>query len=121
MAKKAKLKAVAYGSDGLAGDSAFYPSEQGAIPASKDSTFDQLLDRWKAWKMEDEGLEEEDMLDEEMPVGFWLLTEDDLEKALIPTEIECWNDGQTYTVNRAVKTLCAGMAKDTVGTLPKDD
>lgn len=121
MTKKAELRAVAYGSDGFAGDSAFYPGGDQSFVATEDSTFEQLLDAWKSWKMREDGLEEEELLDEELcelPAGFWLLTDDNLDVATTPGDIECGNDGQAYTVNRAIKVLCARLATKTVGTPP---
>lgn len=105
--KKEKLLAVPYGADGLMGDSAFFPSRENAVRATEKSTLEELRAAWTS--------------DDEEPgeiAGFWILTERDLDVALIPAdEIECGNDTQTYTVNRVVKTLCNRLAKRTVGDL----
>lgn len=52
------------------------------------------------------------------PVGFWILTEKDLETAFVPGEVECYNDSQTYTTIRCMKMLCAHLAVKQVGEPP---
>jgi hypothetical protein len=71
------------------------------------------------WLREQAGIG--DILSENWPVGFWLLTEKDLDTAFVPGDIECWRDSQTYTLNRCMKMLCAHLAVKTVGDPPADD
>lgn len=104
-----KLLAVPYGTDGLTGDSAFYPSRETAVQAAAESTLEELKAAYAEKADEDEAAE---------IAGFWLLTEHDLDVALTPAdEIECGNDSQVYTVNRVVKVLCNRLARLTVGDL----
>lgn len=115
------MKAVPYGKDGLTGDSSFYPSEEEAVDATEESKFEDLLKVWTAKRIAEEGIVEIDGVlceptdppfkwEVDYPVGFWLMREEDLETALIPGEVECHNDGQCYTVNRVIKTLCRRLA-----------
>jgi hypothetical protein len=100
-----KFFAVPYGPDGLTGDSSFYPSKEDAVKLDLDKiTFEGLLSKYSV------GLD-----DDETPIGFWILSEKDLDTALTLFEVECGNDSQCYTINRSVKTLCNRLAVRTVG------
>jgi len=132
------MKAVAYGSDGFSGDSAFIPGEH-VLDASGGSSYEELLRAWTdsvltgdlgfcrdgdGWSGEDDDgeiwtLSFEEALDHlerdleyERPAGFWILEEGDLEQILAGTEVEA--------VYRAAKQMCAQFAAATVGTAPAD-
>lgn len=113
-----ELLAVPFGDDGLQGDSCFYPGEVDAVPATEESTFEELLAAWKKLDPEERGQAEE-LMDNEVPAGFWLLTKENLGTALMAGEVECYSDSQTYTVNRIVKMLCHRLCFALVGTWPE--
>ncbi len=102
------LVAVPFGSDGLAGDSLFYPSREEVIKATESSSFEELLSAW----------EELDQIHEEdkRPVGFWLVESHDLEEALrLWSDMDPCNDAPTYACNRAVKSILLRKAVCTIG------
>jgi hypothetical protein len=103
-----KLVAVAFGDDGFSGDSSFYPENSNAVPATDESTFEELLAAYHT-KLGDEH-EVEDK-----PVGFWVLTSENLEIAMIPFDGDIGNDSACYAANRAVKRICNRLAVRIVG------
>jgi len=142
-----QMKAVPFGEDGFAGDSPFSPDGR-TVGATDESTFEELRAAWAdlvlttdhgfrrdgdgSWTVEDDdgepwtlGLEgalehlERD-LDEEVPVGFWILDEADYERIVEASAIECWNDSSVYAANQVTKRVCAQFAKRTVGAFPSD-
>jgi hypothetical protein len=102
IAEVTEMRAVPFGEDGCAGDSAFYPSEEEAIEVHHYPTFDELLTQWKEIDPDDE--------DRESPVGFWLLEDSDWDTVQL-VDVECYSDSQTYTLNRTRKTMCSRLAK----------
>ena len=101
-----KLVAVAFGDDGFSGDSSFYPENSNAVPATDESTFEELLAAYHT----EFGDEVEDK-----PVGFWVLTSENLEIAMTPFDGDIGNDSAYYAANRAVKRICNRLAVRIVG------
>lgn len=135
------MKAVAYGADGFAGDSGFSPDDN--VEAPDGASFEELVEAWARRVAVDDhdgtlnpdgsvSFEDGTMSGEELighveeergdrPVGFWILEDEDLERILAGSAVECWNDSSVYAVNQVAKRMCAQFAKRTVGTLPGDD
>lgn len=111
-----KLVAIAFGADGLAGDSQFYGEPE--IPATDKSTYEGLLAKWRLWADdyfddlgEDSYMDENDYDD---PAGFWLLKPKDLEIAKTAYEIEAHNDSTCYHNNHMFKMLATKLASKTI-------
>ena len=136
-------KAVAFGEDGLAGDSGVFPVRAQMPDATTDSTFEELLELWArlvaltdheailnfdgtvtlseggpAMTLGREALVDH-ICDEnwghERPVGFWLLREEDVEKVMLLELVEAYGDRDGYVLIRAMKTIAARLAKGVVG------
>lgn len=135
------MKAIAFGEDGLAGDSGFHVDTL-AVDLEKDETFDELVTRWmtlvakedfdivrtgtdewegpdedgKTWVLSRDELTEfvQEQLDLK-PEGFWILEDEDLETVRALGAVECYNDSAAYTVNRCMKVLCDRLALRIVG------
>jgi len=111
------LVAVPFGSDGLAGDSAFVPTddydESGSpIPADVKSTLGQLKrhfrDRCKAVGLP--------LMKVDEPVGFWLLYLKDFETAMFAKVLVDEMIGtREYVVNAIVKCLINRLASRVIG------
>lgn len=109
------LFGVPFGRDGIIGDSAFTPDpEYGAVnadPGPDDGetgrrTFASLHEAWKKLDPECEDPECE------QPVGFWVLSEKNLETAMIPFEADHGgSDSLHYGLCRASKMLCNACHK----------
>jgi hypothetical protein len=100
--------AVAFGKDGMAGDSS-YACDQ-AVPCSVDSTFEEILDTWI--KVQSDELE--NCFGDDRPVGFWILTAKGL-GVVKSTVRECNNDSAAYAQNRQGKALVKKLAVKVVG------
>ncbi len=115
--KETKLCAVAYGMDGLTGDSGFGVSS--GIEATEDDTFEQLLERYgedgyaAEIAREDYGGDVEEYYRDSpnsKPIGFWILEKSTVEVISAMYEADFGNDGAVYACNRAAKTAANSRA-----------
>ncbi len=110
----AKLIAVPFGTDRITGDSSFYVTdlEDENVVGTEDSTYEELLLAWQKQDPESRLLNEEgfDVPPDEQPVGFWLMTKDNLKIACIPADADDGgSDSLSYGMNRACKMLCVRL------------
>jgi len=138
-------KAMAFGEDGLTGDSGSSPSRDLLVDATEDSTFEELLELWarrvaevdlggtlnmdgtvtlqdddgEDWVLGGEELVEhvcdEDVGLAQRPVGFWLLTDEAVETVFLLESVEAYGDTEAYVLLRAMKTIANRLASKTVG------
>lgn len=107
---KATKFAVAFGKDGFTGDSSFACDY--AVPATNNSTFDELLEAWT--KAQDDDGELENCFGDDRPVGFWILSKKNLD--IVRSMIhEVHNDSAAYVQNSAGKHLVHKLATKVVG------
>lgn len=108
------MLAVAFGEDGLSGDSSFYfsPFEVGS-----EENFQGLLKIWALSVCREYGLEEENPIksleedEQEFPVGFWILTQESVDSIDSSMEgYESNSDSEDYKINRMYKTRCQKAA-----------
>ena len=111
--------AIPFGNDGFSGDSPFYPTDQeddsaGPIPAALRSTFKRLKKEYYERCQTCSGL---DFGDIHEPSGFWILTPENLELAMLPSSVsEPWSiDGECCLVNSITKRMCHRLATRVVG------
>jgi hypothetical protein len=107
---RTKYFAIAFGYDGFAGDSSFACDY--AIPATIKSTFAELIIAWA--KAQDEDGELENCFGDSRPVGFWILTEKNLD-IVRSTVVECHNDSAVYAQNSNGKALVHKLSVKIVG------
>ncbi len=115
---KEKMCAVAFGSDGFYGDSAFSVSD--VVDADDGSPLEECLAAHRSLLEAEEG---EDFEEEsyEAPVGFWLLRPSDLRTAEVVYDADYGgSDRESYTCNRAAKHVCAHLAVKVLGTFPAE-
>ena len=102
--------AVAFGNDGFTGDSSFACDY--AIPATKKSTFKELLKTWTKAQKEDGELE--NCFGDDRPVGFWVLSKKSL--GIVKSMVrEVHNDSDAYMQNSTGKHLVHKLATRVVG------
>lgn len=100
-----RLFAVAFGKDGMDGDSAFYAPENKIVVRPRDR-FKDLLKKWE----KNPDLEPDD----ERPIGFWIVDGKTLKAADAVWGSGPGNDSATYTCNRAAKMVCMTLAIRTI-------
>lgn len=125
-AEKVKVKrlvprdflAIPFGDDGVGGDSYFYPTKDlddnaGPIFSSARSTFAQIQEEYRERFVRNNEYEPGP---DELPAGYWILTQANFDTAMIPDKA-AWPNGDTgqYIVNRIVKSLCNHLATRVVG------
>lgn len=138
------FKAVPFGSDGTDGDSAFSLNEAEVVDATTECTFEHLLEVWarkvaaidhegvlnvdgtvsfkdddgETWTMGGEELIEwigEEDQNGDLPVGFWLLTEEALRTVRLLDLVDAYGDRDGYVIIRAQKTIANHLASSVVG------
>lgn len=99
--KSQRLFAVPFGSEGPTGDSDFSPSKEEAIEipsltfTNTEAAFEQILAKYM-----------KTVNSAKKPIGFWILTEENLDTALFAGEVSSVNDGQAYAACKVTKSLC---------------
>ena len=143
MAELEKMWAMPFGEDGLYGDGGHCPNRAYLIEATTESAFEGLLDAWyrraveidlegepagpDAWSFAEdggrfvlkkgdkdlEGLIRENV--DELPLGFWILTDEAVEKVFLVDLVEAHGDSDGYVLIRAMKTIADHLACRKVG------
>ena len=109
-----KLIAIPFGKEGIFDYKHFFFG-QDKIPATEESTFSELISLHKTSFL----CHEEDMTGDDVPVGFWLLTEKDVATVEIVADIYGGNERcVAKTVERAAKKLCEHLAVKTLKNIP---
>lgn len=117
MDEETKYVAIAYGVDGFEGDSPFAPADEFALrPVSLKTTFHELFMMWTKITLK------EGEMTKNPPVGFWILTEENLLTALVlwGSESSCDDEGGRRSprviTNEYTKRLCNQLATKWVGS-----
>ena len=107
------MKAMAFGTDGIDGDSSFMCQTQDCYD---NPTWGELLADWL--EDEGEGFTDIELFRDEwefVPVGFWLLEDEHAEVIdVIWTAADPGSDSATYSTNRAGKAVAQKLATRTV-------
>lgn len=109
-----KLIAIPFGKEGTS-DYSYFFFGQDKIPATEESTFEEL----KALHRTSFLNHEEEMTDDDVPVGFWLLTEKDFITVEVVADIyEDHESCVAKVVEKAAKKLCEHLAVKTLKVIP---
>lgn len=105
-----ELIAIPFGKAGVH-DYEYFFFGQDKIPATEESTFEELLDLHKTSFLN----HEEEMTGDDVPVGFWLLTEKDC--AAVEVVADSYNGEErcvAKALEKAAKKLCKHLAVKTL-------
>ncbi len=107
------LVAVPFGENKFAGDSEFYVNTEDCVPYADGDTFNSLSAKFNAKRFD--GLQGEELEFElecfEPPVGFWVITKENLEVANMAFPSDgCRSDGHTYACNSCAKNIVNRLA-----------
>lgn len=109
-----KLIAIPFGKKGVFDYKHFFFG-QDKIPATEESTFEELRDLHRTSFLN----HEEEMTDDDVPVGFWLLTEKDFTTVEIVADVYGGNERcVAKIVEKAAKKLCEHLAVKTLKATP---
>jgi hypothetical protein len=115
--------ALAFGADGTAGDSAFYADHLSAIEARiwhrQDDPYAALLALWL--NKYGEGITDIELYRDEyevVPVGFWIIADDEHMKAVdaVWEAVDPRGDSSTYAANAAAKAVAQALASEVIWT-----